>query len=109
MPQFAVHRNPNPDSRSAYPYLLDVQSDLVSSLGTRAVVPLCLASAMKGKLIRTLMPVFEIDGRQYAMFTPQFAGVSKKQVGPKVADLSQQRDEIIAAMDLLIAGIRGRG
>mgnify|MGYP002079131273 FL=1 len=60
---------------------------------------------MKGKLIKTLMPVFEVDGEQYAMLTPQLAGVSNKQVGGKVADLAQCRDEIIAALDLLITGI----
>jgi toxin CcdB len=105
MPQFTVHRNPNPETKAVYPYLLDVQNDLVAGLGTRVVVPLGLASSMKGKLIRTLMPVFEIDGRQYAMLTPQLAGVSRKQVGPKVTDLAHHRDEIIAAMDLLITGI----
>lgn len=105
MPQFTVHRNPNPETRAVYPYLLDGQSDLVAGLGGRVVVPLCLGSSMKGKLIRTLMRVFEIDGRQYVMLTPQLSGVSKKQVGPKVADLAHHRDEIIAAMDLLITGI----
>lgn len=105
MSQFTVHRNPNPDTKAAYPLLLDVQSDLIADLNTRVVVPLCPASAMKGKLIKTLTPVFEIDGKQYAMLTPQLAGVSKKQVGVKVADLAQRRDEIIAALDLLITGI----
>ena len=105
MPQFSVHQNPNPDTRAAYPLLLDLQSDLIADLSTRVVVPLCPAPAMKGKLIKTLMPVFEIDGKQYAMPTPQLAGVSNKQVGAKVADLMQSRDEIIAALDLLITGI----
>ncbi len=105
MAQFTVHRNPNPESKALYPFLLDVQSDLISSLGTRVVVPLCLASAMKGKLIKTLMPVFEIDGKQYAMLTPQLAGVAKKQIGVKVADLAHHRGEIVAALDLLITGI----
>ena len=105
MPQFSVYRNPNPDTRAAYPFLLDIQSDLIADLSTRVVVPLCPASAMKGKLIKTLMPVVEIDGKQYAMLTPQLAGVSNKQVGVKVADLTQSRDEITAALDLLITGI----
>lgn len=105
MPQFTVHRNPNPDTKATYPLLLDVQSDLIADLSTRVVVPLCPASAMKGKLIKTLMPVFEVDGKQYAMLTPQLAGVSMKQVGSKVVDLGQCRDEIIAALDLLITGI----
>ena len=105
MPQFTVHRNPNPDTKATYPLLLDVQSDLIADLCTRVVVPLCPASAMKGKLIKTLMPVFEIDGEQYTMLTPQLAGVSKQQVGSKVADLAKSRDEIMAALDLLITGI----
>jgi len=49
--------------------------------------------------------VFEIDGKQYVMLTPQLAGVSMKQVGSKVVDLAQCRDEIIAALELLITGI----
>ena len=105
MPQFRVHRNMNPQTKSAYPLLLDVQSDLIAELNTRVVVPLCPASVMKGKLIRTLMPAFEIDGAEYAMLTPQLAGVSRKHIGSKTADLSQHRDEIIAALDLLITGI----
>lgn len=105
MPQFSLYRNPNPDTRAAFPLLLDVQSDLIADLGTRAVIPLAAAAAMKGKLIKTLTPVFDVDGKAYAMLTPQLAGISKKQIGAKVADLAMHRDEIIAALDLLITGI----
>jgi toxin CcdB len=38
------------------------------------------------------------------MVTPQLAGIAKKQLGTQVADLSAQRNEIIAAIDLLIIG-----
>lgn len=105
MPQFSVYRNPNPDTKAAFPLLLDVQSDLIADLGTRVVIPLAPATAMKGKLIKTLTPVFDVDGKPYAMLTPQLAGVSRKQVGAKVTDLGKHRDEIIAALDLLITGI----
>lgn len=105
MPQFAVHRNANSATKSAVPYLLDVQSDLIESLSTRVVVPLYPAAAMKGKTLRTLTPSFEIDGKQYVMVTPQLAGIPKKLLGAKVADLSTRRDEILAALDLLITGI----
>jgi toxin CcdB len=105
MPQFAVYRNPNPDTVADYPLLLNVQSDLIAELGTRVVVPLCPAAAMKGKLLDTLTPVFEVEGKQYAMLTPQLAGIPKKHLGTQIADLVQRRDEIIAALDLLITGI----
>ena len=105
MSQFALYQNPNPATQAAYPLLLDVQSDLIADLNTRVVVPLCPVSAMKGKLIKNLTPVFEIDGQQYVMLTPQLAGTSKKQVGAKVADLAHHRETILAALDLLITGI----
>lgn len=105
MPQFAVHRNPNPAGKATAPYLLDIQSDLIAELGTRVVVPLYTAASMKGKILKTLTPAFEVEGKQYVMMTPQLAGIAKKQLGAKVADLSLRRDEIIAALDLLITGI----
>jgi toxin CcdB len=105
MPQFSVHKNPNPDSKATYPYLLDIQSDLMADLGTRVVVPLSLATAMQGKVIKTLMPTFKIDGKNYVMLTPQLAGISRKQLGAIVEDLSARRDQIISALDLLITGI----
>jgi len=39
------------------------------------------------------------------MVTPQLAGVAKKHLGSVVAELSDQRHEIISALDLLITGI----
>ncbi len=105
MPQFSVYRNENQDTKTATPFLLDIQSELIADLATRVVVPLCPVSALKGKLIKILTPVFEIDGQAYAMLTPHLAGISKKLMGAKVADLAHRREEIIAALDLLITGI----
>lgn len=105
MPQFSVHKNTNAATKSAVPLLLDVQCDLIAELSTRVVVPLYTAAAMKGKTLKTLTPVFEIEGKQYVMMTPQLAGVAKKQLGAQVTDLTSRRDDIIAALDLLITGI----
>ena len=38
--QFDVFENPSLRTRDAYPYVVDVQSYLLSSLATRMVVPL---------------------------------------------------------------------
>ena len=105
MPQFAVYLNANPATRSTVPYLLDVQSDLIAELSTRVVVPLYDAEVMKGKVLKTLMPVFEVEGNPVVMLTPQLAGAPRKVLGKQVADLSAMRNEIIAALDLLITGI----
>lgn len=79
MTQFAAYRNPNPLRSDELPLLLDVQTNLLESLATRVVVPL-------RKLQR-------------------FKGISRKQIGPLVADLSEQRNRIIAALDILDTGI----
>lgn len=105
MSQFCVYRNPNPGTKAAFPLLLDIQSDLIADLETRIVVPLCPAAAMRGKLIKTLMPVLEIEGKSFAMLTPQLAGIPRKQMGSRIANLAERRDEIVAALDLLITGI----
>ena len=105
MPQFTVYRNTSSANKDAIPYLLNVQSDLLEDLETRVVIPLYPASVLKGKSLRTLTPIFEIEGKEYVMLTPQLAGISKKLLGSVVAGLSEKRSEIIAALDLLIMGI----
>ncbi len=105
MAQFDVYRNPNPRSKATAPLLLDIQTDLLGGLNTRVVIPLCPAVAMKGRLMKTLTPVFDIAGKSYAMLTPQLAGVTRKDVGAKQANLSAERHQILAALDLMITGI----
>lgn len=105
MAQFDVYRNPNPATRARIPYLLDVQSDLLDPLATRVVVPLCKPEVLKGKLAERLNPVFEVEGSKMAMLTPELAGVSRKILGERVGNLSNERHSIVAALDLLITGI----
>jgi len=105
MAQFDVYRNPNPATRARVPYLLDVQSDLLDTLATRVVVPLCKPEVLRGKLAERLNPVFEVEGRKMVLLTPELAGVSRKALGEQIANLANRRDSIIAALDLVITGI----
>jgi toxin CcdB len=105
MAQFSVYRNPNPDSRDTAPYLVDIQHDLLSNLGTRVVIPLFTAERLAAKPLRTLTPVFEIEGRRCVLMTPQLAGIPKSELGPQVGHLEEHRQEIVAALDLLVTGV----
>lgn len=104
MAQFDVYLNPNTDTRDVIPYLLDVQADMLDMLATRVVVPLVLAEDM-GLAAKHLNPQFKIKGVAVVMSTAELAGVSSRVLGDKVASLKNKRDEIIAALDLLFAGI----
>lgn len=106
MPQFAVHRNRNAATKARFPFLLDVQSDLLEDLGTRVVIPLTFASAAtKRRAMQTLTPLCTVEGKPYVLMTPQLAGIATNELGPPVADLSDDRQTIIAALDLLFTGI----
>lgn len=105
MAQFSVHKNKNPNTRAAYPYLVDVQSDLLRDLRTRVVVPLVRVTAVGKKPIKNLTPVLNIDGQKFAMLVPQLAGISLGDLGPEVASVAQHRNDIIGALDFLITGI----
>ena len=105
MSQLTLHCNQNRETAASYPLLRDFQSELPANLATRVVVPLWPAQAMNNKLIKGLTLTFKIDGNEYAMLTPQRAGVANKQLGPKVRDLARYRDDILAALDLLITGL----
>lgn len=105
MPQFAVYKNKNAATKTRVPFLLDVQSDLLSELDTRLVIPLYVGTAWKGKPFTVLTPRFEIQGKEYVLMTPQLAGISKKDLGEEVTELTAGRNSIIAALDFLITGI----
>lgn len=105
MAQFTVCQNKDPRTRSAVPFLLDIQNDLLSDLETRVVIPLTPVSAMKGKALGPLMPVLDIEGQRFVAITPQIAGIPKSELGTPVTRVEQYRFEIIAAIDFLVTGV----
>jgi toxin CcdB len=103
--QFSVFKNKNPRSKAAFPFLVDVQSDLLDDLRTRVVIPLAKAPALAKKPISTLSPLVEVQGQKYVLLTPQLAGISRSDLGAEVTNITEQRNAVIAALDCLITGI----
>lgn len=100
MAQFDVYRNANPESADAFPYLLDIQADLLRSLATRVVVPL----VRQEKNIQHLNPIFEVNGESVSMLTQELSGVERSTLGEKVGSLKERRIEVIGALDFLVSG-----
>jgi len=103
--QFSLYRNRNPASRTRFPLLLDVQSDLLEPLATRVVVPLTPSAPARARAMRTLTPILKFDGKEYLMLTPQIAGIPVRDLGPIAGNLATDRDTIVAAIDFLLAGV----
>jgi toxin CcdB len=105
MPQFSVYRNKNAATRARFPFLLDIQSNLLDPLATRVVVPLAPGGTTRARSMQTLTPTIRVEEKDYLMVTPQLAGVATRELGPVVADASANRQAIISALDFLISGI----
>jgi toxin CcdB len=105
MPQFTVYKNKNPQTKAVFPLLLDVQTGLLSDLHSRVVVPLTKSSAALQKPMSRLTPIIKVEGVSHLLVTYQLAAISESALGSPVADASEHRDAIIAALDLLLTGI----
>ena len=84
-------------------YLLDVQSDLLSGLNTRVVVPL-LPKISAPSPAQRLNPVFSIEGQELVMATQYMAAVPEGELHSGVGSLAEKQDEISAALDMLFLG-----
>jgi toxin CcdB len=104
MPQFAVYRNENLGSCEEFPFLADVQADLLEELGTRVVVPLAKSEALIDFPTQYLTPLITFQGRPYALLTPQLAGISRDELGPQAGSLADQERAISTAIDFLLRG-----
>ncbi|MDD2735857.1 MAG: CcdB family protein [Desulfuromonadaceae bacterium] len=103
MAQFDVYENMDQVTCPTFPYLLDIQADILSDLPTRVVVPLVLSSVLN-KSIPILTPQFAINETEVRMVTPQLVGVQTHILGSRICSLKDKRGDIIAALDLLVTG-----
>lgn len=98
MARFDVYRNTVGEG-----YLLDVQSDLLTGLNTRVMVPL-IPVASAPRPAERLNPVFQFDGDEVIMVTQFLAAVPKEELGLSLGSLEARVDEISAALDMLFLG-----
>jgi len=105
MAQFDVYINPSRATRQAYPFLLDVQSPMISEITTRIVLPLGKLQNFKNEYMKILTPVIEYEGEKLILVTPQISAVPSKILKEPVGSLKNFRDEVIAALDFAITGI----
>ena len=105
MSQFILYKNLDNHTSKAYPYFVDVQSELLSTLNTRLVIPLTPLYLLDQKAPSHLCPTIHIEQGDFVVLTQQMASIPAKILVEPVTDLSPYRDEIIAAIDFMITGI----
>jgi len=105
MSQYHIYENLNPNSKHSYPYLIDVQTTLLTDLETRIVIPVALKSKFGKGVIKNLNPIITINKKEYVIITQQMSGIPSKQLGSSICDCLALRQEILSAIDFLITGI----
>lgn len=103
--QFDVYPNPSPRMREVYPYVVDVQSDLLSALATRMVVPLAVTTLAASDLPRPLCPVFTVDNTPLMLVPYEAAPLDKRLLKTEISSIRDRAHEVVAAMDAVLSGL----
>ena len=98
MARFDIYKNPG-KSAASVPYLLDVQSDTVSGLPTRLVIPLRVRNSLAQDLPQDLCPVFKVQGQEYFLATAELGAIPVRLLESKIANASDRALEISSALD----------
>ncbi|MFZ4626446.1 MAG: CcdB family protein [Rhodoferax sp.] len=91
--------------RDVYPFVVDVQSDLLSALATRMVVPLAITTLAAKDLPRQLCPVITVNDKSFMLVPFEAAPLDKRLLRAKITSVRDRSQEIIAAMDSVSSGV----
>lgn len=105
MPQWDVYLNPSARLRDEIPYLVDLQSDLLSGLDTRLVAPLAHTRIASAGLPRRLCPAFTISGLSVVLLPQEAGPIDARLLKRRVVSLRAHSHDIVGALDAVISGI----
>jgi toxin CcdB len=103
--QFDVYANPSPRMQEIYPFVVDIQSDLLSGLPSRMVVPLAVSQLGALDLPKRLCPVFVVKSIRLVLIPFEAAPLDKRLLKKRVASLHESSHEIIDALDAVTSGV----
>jgi toxin CcdB len=101
--QFDVVPNPDASDAAHRPFLVILQSDLVSGLRSTVVAPLVGRDLMAGA--QRMNPMFTIKGAEYWLATHELFPIERTMLKERIASLSEQHDAITAALDFVFTGV----
>lgn len=101
----SVRRFANPSSRASknVPFVIVLQSDLISETKTVVVAPLVTAENLRET--QNLFPMVTIKGRRVAITVTELATMPRSLLKEPITTLDRERYRIVAALDLLFTGI----
>jgi toxin CcdB len=91
MAQWDVYRNPSTRLRDEIPFLVDLQSDLLSGLA--AALP------------RRMCPTFTVDDVPVVLLPQEASAVDARLLKGRVVSLRSRAHEIVDALDAVVSGV----
>jgi toxin CcdB len=101
--QFDVVANPDASDAVHRPYLVILQSDLVSGLRSTVVAPMIARDQMAGA--QRLNPLFVINDTEYWLATHELFAVDQRMLEGRIASLAEHRATIMTALDFVFTGV----
>jgi toxin CcdB len=101
--QFDVVANPDTADAAQRPYLVILQSDLVSGLRSTVVAPLVAREQFAGA--ERMNPIFTVDGEEYWLATHELFAIEQRMLKASVASLANQHTTIMTALDFVFTGV----
>jgi len=99
MARFDIYSNHGSNQKKV-PFLLDVQSNVISGLTTRIVIPLRPLSLFSSvSLPADLFPLISIDGTDYFLDTPQLGAIPLSELKSKTSSARDRQFDILEALD----------
>jgi toxin CcdB len=103
--QYDVYAHPVPAAREGFPYLIDVQSERLSALPSRLVMPLQRLPRAPQGLPRRLVQTVDVNGETLYLAAHQCAAVPAKLLKKPVASVAVQAAAVIDALDAVVSDV----
>jgi len=100
--QYDVVANPDDRDATTRPYLIILQSDLIAGLHSTIVAPLIPRAHMSGA--NRLNPIIVVNEQEYWLATHELFAVDRRILRAPIANMSERRQAITAALDLIFLG-----
>lgn len=101
--QHDVFVNPSDRSRSAFPFVAELQADVAEGRD-RMVAPMALVSAVPATPAR-LSPIVQHGSRAFYLVIPHMGLLPRNRLTKPVGTIKQYRDDIVRAIDWLFTGV----
>ena len=104
MRQFDVLDNPIPRARGVLPFVAVLQADFAETGRERVVAPLAPRAAMP-PLAGRLIPIVTVHNQECVLLVPSLTTLPVTDLRHVVANLADDREQIVTALDHLFVGI----